>query len=197
MNRKLITRLFIIFTIASLRLGVPLSASAHGDEATIDLNVTHAQPGMTIEVRGSGFEPGDITTIMLVSNDRPQVLGNITADDHGDLAQVVALPADLTDGAYEVRVADSHHVAIAELDVVTDASGEEGGQRGEDEPLLAPMPTPGAGTGRASAAPFVNTAASLPTTEAELPIPTTLLVSSALAIIILVAGLVIILRRFR
>lgn len=98
---------------------------------------------MSIAIRGSGFEPGDATTIMLmlVSSDRPQVLGTATADDHGDLAQVVWLPADLTGGAYEVRVADTHHVATAVLSIATDSSGdEEGGQRGEDEPLLSPMP---------------------------------------------------------
>jgi hypothetical protein len=50
---------------------------------------------------------------------------------------------DVAAGAYEVRVSDTHHVATTELGVVADSSGdEEGGQRGEDEPLLVPMPLP-------------------------------------------------------
>jgi hypothetical protein len=155
---------------------------------------------VSIALRGSGFEPGDAATIMLmlVSSDRPQVLGTAMADDHGDLAEVVQLPADLTSGAYEVRVADTHHVATAELSIVTNASDEEEGtQRGEDEPLLAPMPTQGAVTGHSSAVPSTNTTASRPTTEVEPPIPITLLFASALAIVILVVSLIIFSRRSR
>ena len=119
-----------------LALGAPLIAAAHGGEVRIELNVTQASPGVTIDLRSSGFEPGDTTTIMLVNAERQQLPGAATADDHGDLAWAVSLPIDLTTGAYEVRVADTHHMAAAPLNIVLDSSGdEEGGQRGEDEPL--------------------------------------------------------------
>ena len=198
MNRRLITRLLIIFVTSWSLLGAPLSAYAHDDEATIELNVTQAQPGMSIAIRGSGFEPGDAATIrlMLVSSDRPQVLGTATADDHGDLAQVVWLPADLTDGAYEVRVADTHHVATAVLSIVTDSSGdEEGSQRGEEEPLLAPMPARSASTAPANSIGSATPIASVPSTDTTPAVPPALLFSSALALVILIVGLVVISRR--
>ena len=196
MNRRLITRLLIIFITSWSLLGAPLSAYAHDDEATIELNVTQAQPGMSIAIRGSGFEPGDATTIMpmLVSSDRPQVLGTATADDHGDLAQVVWLPADLTDGAYEVRAADTHHVATTLLSIVTDSSDdEENSQRGEDEPLLAPMPARSVSTASANStgSPIVSPSS----TEATPTIPPTLLFSSALALVVLCVGFVVVSRR--
>jgi hypothetical protein len=59
MNRRLITQVRVIF-ITSWSLQVaPLSAYAHDDEAYIELNVTQAQPGMSIEVCGRGFHQPD------------------------------------------------------------------------------------------------------------------------------------------
>ncbi len=79
---------------------------------------------------------------------------------------------------------------------MTDSNGDEAGaQRADEEPLLVPMPTQRAE--HRSAAPSESITTSLPTTETGLQIPTTLLFSAALAIVILVAGLVVILRRFR
>jgi len=171
MNRRLITQLFIIFITSWSLLGAPFNGYAHDDEATIELNATQVKPGTSITIRGSGFEPGDATTIMLVSSDRPQVLGTATVDDRGNLTpQVVWLPADLIAGAYEVRVADTPHVTTAELNIVTEESDEEGGQRGEGEPLLAPMPMRSAST--APAIPI----ASVPFTDKTLAIPPPLLV---------------------
>jgi hypothetical protein len=200
MNRRLIIALLLICMTSWSLMSMPLSADAHEDEAYIELNVTQTQPGTPIEIRGGGFQAGDTTTIMLmlVSSDRPQVLGMAVADDKGDIMQVVALPAELTAGAYEVRVADTHHVATAELSIVTDSSdGEAGSQRGEDEPLLAPIPTRAVSTGGSTTAPTANTPASLPTTEVEPPIPISLLFSSALAVVILIVGLFVITRRSR
>jgi hypothetical protein len=65
---------------------------------------------------------------------------------------------DLVNGAYEVRVADMHHVAAVPLNIVPDSDGdEEGGQRGEDEPLLSAMPV-----NRSNAASAPSTAAVAP-----------------------------------
>jgi hypothetical protein len=52
---------------------------------------------------GSGFEPDDTTTIMLVSVERQVLLGSATTDDHGDLTYAVLLPVDLVNGVCEVR----------------------------------------------------------------------------------------------
>ncbi len=184
--------------ISLVILSVPLSVYAHEGEAHIELNVTQAQPGMNIEVHGSGFEPGDTTTIMLmlVSTDRPQVLGSATTDVNGDLAQIVELPKDVISGAYEVQVADAHHVATAALDIVVDANNdEEGSQRGEEEPLLAPVPTQSA---RPVSAKPVSAPIAIPTSaEAAPSIPPMLLLSSSLAVVVLVVGLVVIARRSR
>lgn len=106
---KTLALILVLLLIAA----TPCAAFAHGGEVRIELNVTQASPGATIDLRGSGFEPGDTATIMLVSTERQQLLGSATTDDHGDLAQAVLLPMDLTNGAYEVRVADTHHVAAA------------------------------------------------------------------------------------
>ncbi len=186
----------IRFIVSLVILSLPLSAYAHDGEAHIELSITQAQPGMTIEVRGSGFEPGEITTIMLmlVGADRPQILGSAVADDHGVLAQVVSLPVQMTDGAYEVRVTDSHHMATAMLDIVAGSSGgEEGVQRDEDEPLLAPMQEQSARTTSTRSA---NTPiATSPSAEAAPTIPPSLLLSSGLALVVLIVGLVVISRR--
>src|SRR5512141_474351 len=96
------------------------------------------------------------------------LLGSATVDDHGGLTYPVLLPMNLPDGAYEVRGTGTHHVVGTPHTIVPDSSGdEEGGQRGEDEPLLAPMPTQGAGTEHPNAATSANTTASLPTTETD------------------------------
>lgn len=188
----------IPFVVSLVILSTPLSAYAHGGDVHIELNVTQAQPGMTIEVRGSGFEPGDTVTIMLMlaGTDRPQVLGSATADARGDLDQVVGLPGDVMDGVYEVRVADTHHVATATISIVADSiSDEEGGQRGEEEPLLAPMPEQAARvpSTQSVSAPLTTS----PSAEAAPTIPPTLLLSSSLALVVLVVGLVVISRRSR
>lgn len=167
---------------------MPFSASAHGDEARVQLSATQAQPGTTIEVHGSGFEPDDQTTIMLVSTDRPQLLGSATTDEDGNLARVVLLPMDATDGLYEVRVTDTHHVAGATLHIMTDLNGDEAGtQRDESEPLLSAMPT-----NRSDAAPTPSTAAAPPQTAAagESPTAWLLLPVGMLAVV----GLALVLR---
>ena len=134
-----------------------------------------------------------------MSVERQVLLGSATTDDHGDLTFAALLPMDLVNGVYEVRVADTHHVAAALLSIVTDSSDdEEGSQRGEDEPLLAPMPTAQEpSTGLSTAAPSATTTTSRPTAEVEQPIPISLLFSAALAIVVLVASLFVISRRSR
>jgi hypothetical protein len=184
------------FILALLILSFPLCAYAHDEEAYIELNVKQAQPGMTIEVRGHSFEPGDSTTIalMLVGTDRPQLLGQAAADDQGDLVQTVLLPLDVIEGAYEVRVTDSHHVATALLDIVAVSnSAEGGGQRNEEEPLLAPMPTSAAISTPAYSA--TAPIAQPPLTEASPALPIPLLLGSGLALMALIGGGVALARR--
>jgi hypothetical protein len=152
---------------------------------------------MAVDVRGAGFAPDDSIIIMLLGADHPVSLGAVNADEEGNFTQVVSLPVDLLPGAHEVRASDSHHSASAPLLIVPATSSEEGEQRDKSEPLLAPMPTQAADTGHSTAAPTANMTALLPTAEVEPPIPIGLLFSSALAIFILVVGLVTISRRTR
>jgi hypothetical protein len=59
MNRRLITQVRVSFITSWSLLVAPLSAYAHDDEATIEINVTQAQPGMSIEVCGRDFHQPD------------------------------------------------------------------------------------------------------------------------------------------
>lgn len=141
MDRRLFTRLLIIFILSWSLLGAPLGAYAHGDEAHLELNTTQAGPGATIDLRGVGFDPESDITIMLVGAQRQLLLGAVSSDETGDFTQALSLPADLLPGAYEVRAADSHHSTSIPLNIIASAGAEEEGeQRGEEEPLLAPMP---------------------------------------------------------
>ena len=124
-----------------MALSAPLIAYAHGGEARIELNVTQAGPGTTIDLRGVGFDPESAVTIMLVGADPPRLLGAATADEEGSFTQAVSLPVDLLPGAHEVRASDSHHSASALLTIAPAISSEENEQRDESEPLLAPFPT--------------------------------------------------------
>ena len=181
-----------------LALSAPLIASAHGGEAHLELDTTQAVPGTPIGLRGVGFEPESTIIIMLVGAERQLLLGSVSADEAGDFTQALPLPVDLLPGAYELRAADSHHSASIPLNVAPGAgSEEEGQQQGEDEPLLAPMPTQAIDTGYSGTAPTAKPITTSPTPQVEPPIPISLLLSSALAIIILVVGLFVFSRRSR
>ena len=94
---KVLAVVLILLLIAA----APYSALAHDGEARIELNVTQASPGATIDLHGSGFEPDDTTTIMLGSGEQQVLLGSTTTDGHGDLTYAVLLPMELVNDAYK------------------------------------------------------------------------------------------------
>ena len=142
LHRQFTIRPLIFFFAAWFVFNTPLVASAHGGEAHLELNTTQASPVTTLDLRGVGFDPEGAILIMLVGAERQLLLGGVSADEAGDFNQALSLPVDLLPGAYEVRAADSHHSASIPLNITAGTGAEEqGAQRGEEEPLLAPMPT--------------------------------------------------------
>ena len=134
MKYRILTGIFLIFLQTSI-------VFAHGDEPRIELKLTQASPGATIDVRGTGFGPLEIITFVLVDSSRVIPISAIEADIHGDFTVGLLLPPDLIHGEYELRASDSHHAASVALSIVPDADPQEDGERREaEDALLAPMP---------------------------------------------------------
>ena len=177
----------------------PLRLFASGGIPQVALNVSQASPGATIEVTGGRFEPDAVVTFVLAQAEKQIQLGTVIADDHGEFTAPILLPFDLAYGQYEFQAIDEQHrITKADLTVSPDSGDvEDSEQRGEDEPLLAPMPAQVTPTGHTNTALTADTTASRPATEIEPPIPIALLFGSALVIVILVAGLFVFSRRSR
>jgi hypothetical protein len=98
----------------------------------------------------------------------------------------------------EFRAIDEQHrTATAVLTTSCDTGtgdDDESDQRGEDELLLAPMPTQIPVIGYSTAALSATTTTSRPTAEVEPPIPISLFFSSALVIGVLVVSFLLISR---
>ena len=125
-----------------LALAVPFPLFASGETPQIQLSVSQASPGALIEVIGGRFEPDAVITFVLYRPENQVQLGTVMADDHGEFTSAILLPIDLPYGQYEFKAADEHsRVATAALTISRDTSEqEENDQRGEEEPLLVPMP---------------------------------------------------------
>lgn len=137
-----VIRSLVVVLIVILVILQTFSVFAHGGEARIELNVTQASPGATIDVRGTGFEPLEIVFFALVNSGIRVQIGELEADVNGDFASGLLLPFDLEYGEYELHAADADHSASVPLSIVPDRSGEEdGGPRDQEEPLLGPVPT--------------------------------------------------------
>jgi hypothetical protein len=125
-----------------LALAVPFPIFASGGIPQIELSVSKASPGATIEVNGGRFEPDAVVTLMMLQPERQIQLGTVIADDHGEFTSALLLPIDLPYGQYEFQAVDEHsRVARTVLTISRDmGEQEDSSQRGEDEPLLNPMP---------------------------------------------------------
>jgi hypothetical protein len=127
----------------ALQVCITFSAAAHGGEPRLELSADRAFPGGTIEVRGVEFEPEEEVHLSLLRPgiDFPQE--NLVADSEGGFTHIVLLPPDLPEGDYAFRaVTDGHEVLSPSFSVVGAAQEQGGGQREQEEGLLAPMPTP-------------------------------------------------------
>lgn len=172
-----------------------LPAQAHEGPPRLELTTDRIPPGATLEVRGINLGADLSVTVWLSGAGREVQLGEVIGDAHGDFLRGFALPADLLTGAYVVRAVSSDGtIADAPLNIEGApifAGEEERGQRDRWEPLLAPMPA------RAAQVASANPSAARPPAEAEPVLPTRLVLSSSLAIVLLVGGLLIHWRRSR
>jgi hypothetical protein len=149
----LATSLFLFW----LGFTVPLHVLAQASPPQIELSVSQASPGATIEVSGGRF-PEDALVKFVMQNSEKQIsLGTVIADDHGEFSMTVSIPVDTQYGQYEFWAVDEkNQIAKDSLTIVPDPNGEEQvSQRSEEDPLLAPMPTlvPGAPTSALAGAP--------------------------------------------
>jgi hypothetical protein len=125
---------------------------------------------MTVDVRGVDFPPEEPAALTLNGAGRTLDLGSVTPDVEGVFTYVFAVPADLPEGSYVLSAAVSDHTVFSPPFTVSGqpVTGEEGGERrGQEEPILAPLPdvpqatpVPSLETDRATQdlAPRVNTA---------------------------------------
>ena len=129
------------FFILLLALQIPGAALAHEGPPRIELNTQQTSSGAELEIRGVNIAPEQPITLSLIGNGAEFALGAAVGDVHGDFVVGVRLPAEALAGAYTVRAFGANRVIVgAPLTLLGVAAEETGEQRGEDEPLLAPMP---------------------------------------------------------
>ncbi len=157
--------LFVIVLVLASSLFIAPPVSAHGGAPRLEISAERLNPGATLEIRGVEFELDEAITLSLLGLNVDIALGEIKTDTEGGFTQIIVLPADLPEGEYHIRaVTDDHNVASPLLIVFGPAitNGEEG-QREEDDPLLAPMPTFAPGV-------VPNDALSQPTLQSSQPL---------------------------
>ncbi|MFT3895833.1 MAG: hypothetical protein QM730_29795 [Anaerolineales bacterium] len=117
---------------------------AHGDEPRLEISVERVNPGGVIEVRGADFEMDELVTLELIGSDVSVPLGEFVADVEGVFSHIVTVPVDLKEGNYTFQATTDDHViespafVVWGMAIIEDA---EDGQRTDEDPLLAPMPT--------------------------------------------------------
>jgi len=129
------------FLVVLLALQIPGAALAHEGAARIELNTQQTSSGAELEIRGVNIAPEQPVMLSLVGDAADFALGTAVGDVHGDFVVGVRLPAEAPAGIYIVRAFGSNRVIVtAPLTLLGSAAEEEGEQRDQDEPLLAPMP---------------------------------------------------------
>lgn len=85
-----------LFAMIVATIGFATSASAYpaGTPATVGVSTTNPAPGGTMNVSGSGFQPGE--TIGLTEHSDPYSLGTTVASSTGTFSTTVTLSPDLT-----------------------------------------------------------------------------------------------------
>jgi len=179
------------FFVLLLALQIPGVTLAHEGPARIELNTQQTSSGAELEIRGVNIAPEQPITLSLIGSGAEFALGTAVGDIHGDFVVGVRLPAEALAGAYTVRAFGANRVIVgAPLTLLGVAAEEEGEQRGEDEPLLAPMPRAQPSAPVVVAKPAV---AATPAAPQERQI--TLWLAVALAALVAAGGLAIMARR--
>src|SRR5215213_9212521 len=129
------------FCVILLALQLPGAALAHEGPARLELNSQQTSSGAELEIRGVNIAPEQSITLSLIGNGATFTLGTVVGDIHGDFVVGIRLPSEAQAGAYTVRAFGTNRVIVgAPLTLLGLAAEEEGAQRDQDEPLLAPMP---------------------------------------------------------
>ncbi len=122
-------------------LQIPGAALAHEGSARIELNTQQTSSGAELEIRGVNIAPEQPVMLSLVGDAADFALGTAVGDVHGDFVVGVRVPAEAPAGTYTVRAFGANRVIVtAALTLLGSAAEEQGAQRDQDEPLLAPMP---------------------------------------------------------
>ena len=135
-----IARIGCLFVVL-LALQIPSAALAHDGKARVDLSAERISAGADLEVRGINIAAEMPISLTLIGAGAEFSLGTVVGDAHGDFVLAVAVPREAAAGTYTVRAFGTNRVIVAApLTIFGAAAEEQGEQRGEDEPLLAPMP---------------------------------------------------------
>ena len=146
MRRKIFTQSLTATLIICLWAVCAPIALAHGGPARLELGAERANPGVALEVRGINIAPEQPVALALVGAGAEFSLGAAMGDTHGDFTRTIDVPREAAAGAYTVRAFGANRVVVtAPLTILGAAASdeEEGAQRDQDEPLLAPMPRAG------------------------------------------------------
>jgi hypothetical protein len=131
---------YAIIALLLLNMGIP-SVLAHEGAARLDLSAQRSSPGADLEVRGINIASEMSITLALVGEGAEFPLGVVMGDAHGDFVQAISIPREAVAGAYNLRAFGSNRVVVAApLTLIGIALEEQAQQRGEDEPLLIPLP---------------------------------------------------------
>lgn len=133
-----------LLSILALLFVLPLAetASAHGGEPRLEISGQNFYPGSALDIRGVDFEFEEEISLALIGFQVEAPLGVIVSDSEGIFQLTVTLPVNLTEGIYIIRATtDDHVVESLQISVSGTAAVEDGNQREQEEPLLAPMPT--------------------------------------------------------
>jgi hypothetical protein len=120
------------------------AVSAHGDEPRLEISADRLNPGSVLDLRGVAFEAEEAVTLTLIGPQNEVSLGSVLADTEGIFVLTITLPADLAEGTYMIHATtDDHAIDSPPITIsgVADSGGGEDGQRTDEDPLLAPMPT--------------------------------------------------------
>jgi hypothetical protein len=117
---------------------------AHGGDPRLEISSESLSPGASLDIRGVDFEFEEQVVLTLIGPQVELPLGTVIADAEGIFFLTLALPHDLTEGAYVIRATtDDHILDSPEIKVWGSANlgGGEEGQREEADGLLIAIPT--------------------------------------------------------
>ena len=105
-------------------------------------------PGGVVEVRGVEFDYDEPVVLSLMRSQIQIPLMEITADGEGVFTQIIALPADLPAGQYNLRARSEHHLVTSPTLTVWGAAvenQESSSVQDQSDLALGPVPTIAAG----------------------------------------------------